>query len=348
MMFFLKSILIKSTVILFTAILLVVFPFSVLAIYKKTIVINSDPPNAQVFRLILLKREELGNTPFDYHADFFSENSMIRILIKKEGYSEKIVEITAKTNVLNVELEPQEIAISTGKSKNAIKGMHEKTELLIKEFLGQQLSKLTNMQIRELHLSSYNGLIYLVLPIHINRHQKILNGGHKEILQRSKTAWNKICRSLVIPLSEKLVSEKHVEGIITKLYYSQNNSRLKLNTAPGIKYNYECVGGWKTIPRYDMCASRKTVYYGNVVRYDCVGAYKPLRYFDKCAEKKLKVKPSQKMRFNYGLEQYAFQIKFIFRKKWAGEKDEDVLFEKIGKIVTDQKGKELLKTGLCD
>lgn len=260
----------------------------------KTVKINSAPPGAEVFLLQGSKETKIGTTPFSYHADFHSEMSVLRVMVRKAGYEPRQAEINAHENNALIRLSgrrftvpPKDIADPGLRQIQQV--MAPAVETIAAEALKHQAPFQMDLPggIRTQKLA---GGVYLVVPV------TLLGGPHdfNDIGARNADLflyqlWSQLDGILASPLAKAAKSATGLGGILLDVEYSHLQRGFNVGVKTQSRIEMECQGGMKPQMVFDSCATRSmesrydsaTGVYTS--EYVCQGGMVSREVYDPCA-----------------------------------------------------------------
>ena len=97
-------------IFLFGLVLIVGLPLTVESAVERELKIDSDPPGAEVYSKRGAREKLLGKTPLTHKFRFHSEISVLRIVVKKKGFKDKVLKVNAKQDHVLAKLEGKTLA----------------------------------------------------------------------------------------------------------------------------------------------------------------------------------------------------------------------------------------------
>ena len=318
----------------------------------KKITIDSVPQGASVFLKRSRREVLIGKTPLDYSAKFHSKKTLIRLLVKKQGYENFQTMIRADQNKVIAELTRLRTEMSLknlGLSPSAypdVKLQHAQTKLnswlnkilptlyLKDGMFGYDFSKPISVKFVESD-------VYVVFPVLVTKFKHTFRGSNKEKERQILNAlWLQFGETIILPLLETLEEEGLFEGIVLDVSLSVPDYQFGVKAGYRNKLVPHCVPGYVPGMVLDSCASRN--YKGGY----CVSGYRQGMVYSPCAQmttidiKKLQVDPNAETRNR------TVHAKFIVPRNFV-EKEMalDRLYEQIGVLLENERGEQLVAHG---
>jgi len=239
---------------------LVLAPSFVEAALNKQIVIKSTPTNADVFIKNGTRTTPIGKTPLIYKAKFHSEQSIKRVLFRKNGYDDKIVKVRTSDKNIFVKLAPYKFS--------ADPEIHKDQELKkLQKFINPIVDKISHKLINQKGRFDYrlsvpvkvvrlNGKPYVSITIILEVLEKVIQKRDKvrqqELLQE---IWKQFGGDLVKPLALNLKDSRGISGIKLDVLFVETTFRFNVSSRVEIYIEMECVSGVVNTPVFDSCAS---------------------------------------------------------------------------------------------
>lgn len=260
----------------------------------KAVKINSTPSGADVFLLQGSKETRIGTTPFSYQAEFHSEISVLRVMIRKAGYQPKQAEISAHESSILIKLSGRSFTVAPKDIddpglRRIQQGIAPAAEAIAAAALKRQQPFQMDLPggIRAQKLAAR---VYLVVPI-------TLLGGPREFNEiGARNAdlflyrlWAQLDGVLAAPLAKAAKNVPGLDGILLDAEYSHLQRGFNVGVKTQSRVEMECQGGMKPQMVFDNCASRDMEsHYDSVTgtytsEFVCRGGMVSREVYDPCA-----------------------------------------------------------------
>lgn len=314
---------------------------------SRTIRIDSAPPGAEVFLLRGSRREAIGKTPLRYRATFHSEMSILRILIRKPGFADKKIEISAKDKRILAKLMHARVVASADSLRDKslrpiLSAIRNRLERVVPRLLKRQQPYPFNLD-GPLSLIRLNKTVYLHVPVVIDKPKSKADApGGARPRALSATVWRQLGNALVLPLAKSLKTERRVGGVFLDVNYSRVEPGFKVGVRTQTRVEMECVGGTKMKSVYDSCASREavTTFGGRYLEYRCKPGYVTKPVYDPCASRvpvtRTEFKADPRAVVNAGQSRLRY---LVDARMAAGASSAESISERVGLVILDNHGK---------
>jgi hypothetical protein len=331
---------------------------AVQAAVVKDLQFESVPPDAEVSLLQGTRQESLGTTPLTYQAEFHSDISILRFVVKKSGYKTQTIEVDARQKKVVVKLTSQGFAADPGTINDPmLSNMQARLAPAIDRTLSKKLAVKGKYSlelaspVRVARLDDKNLLILsMTLGTTKSNTTPIVQGQHEESL---RSIWGQLGPKLMMPLGVAVRSERQLHGIVLDLDCSRPHHSFKVSSRMESRTETECVPGTEMRQEYNPCLRhRMNTYYdaslGRVVTREggCEGGYETKSVYNPCLTKvpvtrtQVKIDPKATTVAFQSRAQYVMSMELI---KLAGTQDEG--FSRLGVLLTNEQGEIVIKRG---
>jgi hypothetical protein len=253
---------------------------------SKDIRIDSGPPGALIETLVGTHHEPAGQTPATYHAEFHSEASVLRLLVRKPGYLAREIEISAKDDHVSVQLQQRSFTLAPSKlSDPELRKLEEQLAVPTERAVWTGLNVQAPFEVdlaREIQVQRIDGDVYLIVPLLIGaapaEYRRVGSGNATAFLA---DLWNQLGGAFAMPLAELARKAAGVKGIVLEADYSYVASGFGVGFQVESHVEMECQAGMKSQTVWDPCASTRIV--SNIS--ECVAGLVPKPVYDPCLSK---------------------------------------------------------------
>ena len=298
--------------------------------------IESVPPGAEVYLTRATKKIAIGKTPFVYSAEFHSEISIIRMLFRKRGYKDVTLKVSAEKDKVLARLESLSIAAEPDVHKDPqLSNIQKQLNPIINRSVPKLLEQATQLDINLAAPTKVAGTgeeAFLIVPIVIRSLQNDIKGTSEARQTKVlRVLWKHLGGTIVVPLAREIRDHDGIKGILLEARLDEKQYIFNVKPELGTKTEMECVGGYKTVQIY--APHRPKGYITTKVYVLCL--YKrPVTKFGPKVNAKLRVAKDQ------AVARYFLPFNVLDSKIHPEE-----LYEKIGILLTDSKGKQLKSQG---
>jgi len=269
------------------------------AVVLKKLLIETIPSGAEAFLLQGTRKVPLGTTPLEYEAEFHSQISILRMLIKKTGYRDLTLEVSASQDKVVAGLESLGISEDPTFHKDPnLRKIQEQINPIIDRIVPELLEDLKQMDNNLAGLISVTSAqdnIFLVVPIAIeNLRDEVKGTGKTRREMLLKSLWGQLGESIAIPLARKLREHGGITDILLQVKINEN--RYVFSALPTLESNVtmECVPGYKTqqvlqfrqIPQYEYYTDNRGMGYNRLTGYRTESYMVPQQVFDPCISRR--------------------------------------------------------------
>jgi hypothetical protein len=289
----------KKRVTFMTLLVLGLWALDVQAVVLKKLRIETNPSGAETFLLEGTRKVPLGTTPLEYEAEFHSEISILRMLIKKTGYSDFTLEVSASQDKIVAALESLGISEDPNFHKDPnLRKIQEQINPIIDRIIPELLEHLKQMDSNlagHISVTAAQDDIFLVVPVVIENLKDEINGtgkSRREMLL--KALWGQLGGSIAIPLARKFREHEGITGILLQAKIDEN--RYVFSTLPTLESNMKmvCVAGYRTqqvlqlrqIPQYETYSDNRGMVYQRLTGYRTESYIVPQQVFDPCISRR--------------------------------------------------------------
>ncbi len=236
---------------------------------QRQIHVTTSPEGAAVFIKLGMRNIPLGSTPLSAPVEFHSEQSIVRIQIRKPLYKPVMVEVQPGSLHVRVNLERNNAVMSNKKYPDPVlQRIHEKYAAGLVAILYKQFTKaeLSDYDLAEpLFFEKLQDNVALIVPLHLatERRNLIPSKLNKEF---AKGVWDRVSASLAKPLANRLSSD--VTSVLLKVVLvqhgigggTQQTSHTVMTCRGGYNYVYQYQGGnMAYVPSYNPCLYQEPV-----------------------------------------------------------------------------------------
>jgi hypothetical protein len=325
---------------------------------EKELKIESVPTSAEVYLRIGRKKIALGKTPLVHKIEFHSEISIVRMLFEKDGHESLTVEVSASQDIVAATLKPLQITAEPSihkdqklcKLQERLNPIINKTVLKLLEQRAQQNFDLAG----PIRVSEAQGNTFLVLPVFAgNLKDQVKGTGKSRYEMLLKILWNRLGGSIILPLSREIQNHDGINGILLEVKVDEKQYVFDVKPSLKTEMNMECVPGYKTeqvlrfrqIPQYETYSDNRGMVYQRLAGYRTESYMEPQQVYDPCAYKAPVAKTVVKYDPKGSFSDQAIAKYFLPFKILVKEIPPEELYEKLGILLTDSKGSELMSQG---
>ena len=339
-------------------IVLIAWISEVQAAVVKDLQFESVPPGAEVLLLQGTRQESLGTTPLTYQAEFHSDISILRFVIKKSGYKTQTIEVDAQQKKVTAKLTSQGFAADPGTINDP---MLRSIQARLAPAIDRTLSKLPATKgeyeyelASPVRVAKMDDKILLILPLRLGATKgKTAPAGQSQNEEFLKAVWNHLGKKMMIPLGTAVRSERQLHGIVLDIDCSRLRHGFGVSSHMESRIEMECVAGTEMKQEYNPCVRhRMDTYYdaslNRMVTRDggCEGGYEMRSVYNPCLTKvpvtrtQVKIDPKATTVALQSRAQYVMPMELIKE----GDK-QDKVFSKLGILLTNEQGEIVIKRG---
>lgn len=292
--------------ILLIAVLLGLAPAHGHAKVEKVIDVSSIPPGADVFLKVGNKETFVGQTPLRFRHEFFSEKSVVRLIIRKPGYADLVQKVQASQGKVVVSLVRPPVVRDPGTLKGArLKSLQREVnpliEPVISKFLfdesGNGVSADRPATVKKLKEGAY-GLELAMTLTGAPAYPK----GRNEAVWRDWTSavWDRFSEKLAVPLARRLQGGEGISVLSFAVFVADANAPAQAKIVSNVVTEQVCVPGQRAVVQYNPCATTvpttETTYDSSgipstrVTGTKCVGGNTTTYVYDRCLHKRSRQK----------------------------------------------------------
>jgi hypothetical protein len=317
-----------------------------LAEITKDIKIESIPEGAEVYSPEGTRNRLLGKTPFVYRAEFHSEMSVIRLILKKKPFRDAVIEVSAKQDQVMVTFQAQEYAMNPDLQNDLLlRRIQEKINPIINQAVPQFLETQQGAEFdlgKPVGVVAIDGGAVLLVDLFLAKMKKEIKGTGKEHYDRlSEALWEDIGSHLAIPLVEKIRSIPDITGIVLRVGFDEQRYLFSVKQRIEETIEWRCIPGTR-IEYQNQCGMvwQQTGGY----RYECKNV--PVSVYDPCLNKVPQTKREMKLDPRTGVSKDQASVLYVLSTE-AIRSDVSVksLYDMLGILMTDSKGDQLKRSG---
>jgi hypothetical protein len=240
----------------------------------KEIKIYSKPEGAEVYSPQGTRNVLLGKTPYSFNAEFHSEVSVIRLILKKNPFKDSVIELNVRQTQVQVALEPQEYSMNPVHQSDSLllklqKGMNPTINQVIPTFLESEKGADFELK-RPVAINAINGSVFILLDLFltgkISNDSNTISKENCDVL--SKELWQKLCIGLFLPLMNMARSFSDISGMTIRVGLYEHHHRFSVDRQIKETVEWECEpgiqnelrmqldGSYRWVPIYSPCARR--------------------------------------------------------------------------------------------
>jgi len=308
-----------------------------LAEITKDIKIDSKPEGAEVYIPEGTRNRFLGKTPFVYRAEFHSEISVIRLILKKNPLKDATIEVSAKQDHVMVTFQAQEYAMRPERQTNAqLSRIQTSVNPIINQAIPHFLEMQNGIQFelkKPVAVIAVDADIVLLIDLHLAKMKnEITSKGKERYDQLSEMLWSELGNHLAIPLAKKVQSIPNITGIALRIGFDEKQYLFSVSQRIEESTEMVCEGGMQT--RYEY---RPTPY---GLQQVLVQVYNPCLRRVPITKRELKIDPQTGVSRDQGTVFYFFSTNAL-----RSDASSKTLYEKLGISVTNSKGDQLKRSG---
>jgi hypothetical protein len=324
----------------------------------KDLQFESVPPGAEVSLLRGTRQESLGTTPLTYQAEFHSDISILRFVVKKSGYKPQTIEVNAGQKEVIVKLTSQSFAADPGTINDPIlRSMQARLAPTIEHTLPELLAAKGEYDYEvasPVRVTKLDEKILLILSMRLGttkgRMTSPVQGQNEEFL---KAVWDQFGQKMMVTLGTAVRSERQLHGIVLDLDCSRSRQGFGVSSHMESSIEMECVPGTEMRQEYNPCVRRRMdTYYdaslGRTVTRDggCEGGYETKSVYNPCLTKvpvtrtQVKIDPKATTVAFQSRAQYVMPMELI---ELAGTQDK--VFSRLGILLTNEQGEIVINRG---
>lgn len=321
----------------------------------KELRIESAPAGAEVFLKQGERETPIGKTPLTYKAEFHSEISILRMVFRKGGYQELLLEVSAKQDKIMANLAPRGIAANPTEHKEAeLRSLQQRLNPILNQTVPGLLEAKGPFDFDlagPIRVARMDEKVFVVIPLALGgskvRMKETGKARQEELL---KAVWNQCGGRFAIPLARKLQSQAGIDGIVLDVAFNEQRYLFGVESRVETRVEMQCVPGNKMQNVYDACATTKTEIYrmGNSTysRQVCQSGFVNKPVFDPCASKIPVTKSEVKLDPRTGVTRDQARARYIMPLALIGQgATAEKLYEKVGVQLTDAKGTQIIGKG---
>lgn len=305
-----------------------------LAEITKDIKIDSEPEGAEVYSPEGTRNRLLGKTPFVYRAEFHSEMSVIRLILKKKPFRDAAIEVSTKQDHVMVTLQVQEYAMNPDRQKDELlrriqKSINPIINQAVPQFLETQQG--TEFELRKpVAVITVDGSTVLLVDLFLAKMGNEIKGTGKERYdQLSEALWEELGTRLAIPLLKKVRSVPDITGIVLRVGFDEQRYLFSVNRRIEERIEWICVAG----TRYEF-------------QLQIGGGYRMVPVYDPCHHREPVTRREMKLDPHAGVSKDQASVLYVLSTE-AIRSDVSLksLYDKLGILVTNSKGDQLKQNG---
>jgi hypothetical protein len=308
-----------------------------LAEITKDIKIDSKPEGAEVYSPEGTRNRLLGKTPFVYRAEFHSEISVIRLLLKKNPFKDATIEVSAKQDHIMVTFEAQEYAMKPELQKDAhLRRIQESINPVINQAVPQFLEAQQGTEFelsRPVAVVSVEGNTVLLVDLSLVRVKNEIKGSGKERYdQLSEALWEELRTRLAMPLVKKVRSVPEITGIIMRVGLDEQRHLFSIDRRIEQTVEMKCMPGTRTEYRFEYRGTQ-------LVQV-------PYTVYDPCLNKVPVTRREMKLDPHAGVSRDQTSVLYVLsREATKSDISSKSFYDKLGILVTNSKGDQLKRSG---
>jgi len=323
----------------------------------KELRIESAPAGAEVFLKQGERETPIGKTPLTYKAEFHSEISILRMVFRKGGYQELLLEVSAKQDKVVANLAPRGIAANPTEHKDPeLRAIQQRLNPLLNQTVPGMLEAKGPFDFDlagPIRVARMDKKVFVVVPVALGSSKVSLKeSGKARQEELLKAVWNQCGGSLAIPLARKLQGQAGIDGIVLDVAFNEQRYLFGVESRVETRVEMQCVPGNRMQQVFDACARRRMETYrdpsGIYSTRDagCEGGYVTRPVYDPCASKIPVTKSEVKVDPRAGVTRDQARARYILPLALIGQgATAEKLYEKVGVQLTDAKGTQIMGKG---
>jgi hypothetical protein len=300
---------------------------------------ESDPPGAQVYLKQAGRETLLGTTPFDYQAEFHSEQSILRFVFKKPGHKPVTLEVQVNQNPVYAKFEQAQFTASPAVHQDPrLKDLQQRINPLLDKEIPRLLGADPSFEaelLEPVRAADFGGETGLLIRL---RAGKIQAPADQTGMSRRETTlralWTRLGTALALPIAAQLREQQGIQHITLEVAFDEQRVQFGVDARIETTVEMQCVGGneyWKEsdfVCDYKGCGTRIV----NKSRYN------PCLHKIPVAKSEVKLDPKASSRRDLSTAYYFMPLSLVEK---GGAQEPDKLYEKIGVLLTDASGARL-------
>ena len=323
----------------------------------KELRIESVPAGAEVYLKQAAREIPLGKTPLVYKAEFHSEISILRMVFRKSGYQDALLEVSAKQDKVVAALEARALAASPTVHKDPqLQAIQQRLNPILNQTMPGLLEAKGPFDLDlagPIRVDRMNEKVFVVVPLALRGSKVNLKESGKTRQEALlKALWDQCGGGLVVPLARKIQGQAGVEGIVLDIAFDEQRYLFGVESRVETRVEMQCVPGTSMQTVFDACATMRSEVthrdsFGNVyTRQVCVPGQAMKPVFDPCASKVPVTKSEVKVDPKAGVTRDQARARYIIPFALIGQgAAPEAVYEKIGVLLTDAKGARLMGRG---
>jgi hypothetical protein len=321
-----------------------------LAEITKDIKIDSKPEGAEAYSPEGTRNRLLGKTPFVYKAEFHSEISVIRLILKKNPYKDATIEVSAKQDHVMVIFQAQEYAMKPERQKDAhLRRIQESINPIINQAVPQFLETQQGTEFelsRPVPVVTVEGSTVVLVDLSLVKMQNEIEGTGKERYDHlSEALWGELGTRLAMPLVRKVRSVPEITGIVVRVGIDEQRHLFSVDRRIERTIEWRCIPGTRTEYQYRCTTEDVPDAFGHLrTAYVCRNV--PVPVYDPCANKVPVTKREMKLDPHAGVSRDRASVLYVLSKEAIrSDVSSKSLYDKLGILVTNSKGDQLKRSG---
>ena len=320
------------------------------AVVVKELQFESEPPGAEVFLLQGTRQVPLGTTPLRYQAEFHSEVSILRFLLKKVGFEPQTIEASAKQDKVSIRFASRSFAAKPSTIEDPeLRSLQERLAPIV----DRTFSKIEPTkgqfayEIRpQAKVVRFDGKIFLIVPVDLQGKEEYRSGGSDQENDKFlREIWDQVGKGILTPLAQGLYKEHASLSILLDVGYSGVQHGFSVGGRLETYQEMQCFPGMVQKEVWDPCATM--VYDPRFLsERRCEQGFVTKMVYDPCATKapvtrsQLKADPSATVQTAQLKAQYV-----IFPTLMKGLLERQDIYAKLGVLLTKEGGQTIFRRG---
>lgn len=315
----------------------------VYAAVQKTLTLDSEPRGAQVFLRQAGRETLLGTTPFDYQAEFHSEQSILRFVFKKPGHKPVTLEVQSNRNPVLAKFEQVKITASPDSHQAPrLRGLQEKLNPTLDKEIPTLLGadpELETELTEPIRVADFDGEPGLMIRLTVGRVKGIAgDAGSSRQEGALKALWARLGKTLVLPLAAHLREQHELRQIALRVGFSEQRILFGVDAKLETTVEMQCVGGNEYWTEPDFVCDYK----GCNTRLVNKSRYNPCLQKVPVTKTEMKFNPQSQSIRDQANAYYVLPFSLLEKEE---AQDTEKLYDKIGVLLTDSTGKLLKQQG---